>query len=55
MTWEIWLTAPHTGDLRELIASYDNRGHAVARLRGLRRLAWLAASEVNYTLRRGLP
>ena len=53
MTWNVWTTATHTGDLRELVASYGNRGHAVARLRGLRRAAWRACSEINYALRRG--
>lgn len=53
MTWNIWTVAPHTGDLRELVASYSNRGHAVAALRGYVRRAWRAASEMQYVLRRG--
>ena len=53
MTWNIWTTSPHTGDRRELIASYSNRGHAVAAIRGLRRRSWLAASEMQYALVRG--
>lgn len=35
MTWNIWTTAPMTGDRREVVASYSNRGHALAKLRGL--------------------
>ena len=54
MAWEIWTISPHTGDRKECICTYSNRGHAVAALRGLIRRAWLAASEMQYTLRRGL-
>lgn len=52
MAWSIYITATHTGDLRDCVGTYSNRGHAVAALRGFRRRAWLAGSEVNYTLRR---
>jgi hypothetical protein len=50
-TYTIWTTAPHTGDLRDALMQYTNRGHALAKLRGLRRAAWRAGSEINYTLR----
>ena len=53
MRWLIWTTKPHTGDLAYVVKEYSNRGHAVAAIRGLRRRAWLAASEINYALRRG--
>lgn len=53
MRWEIWTLKPHTGDRHSCIATYNNRGHAVARLRGLRRRAWLAGSEMQYGLRDG--
>ena len=49
-TYEIWTLAPHTGDKRELVNTYFNRGHAVAKLRGLRRKAWLYRSEMAYAL-----
>lgn len=52
MRWIIWTTATHTGDLRDFVAEYANRGHAIAALKGLRRRAWLASSEVNYVLRK---
>lgn len=35
--YTIWTVSPHTGSKRECIARYSNRGHAIARLRGLRR------------------
>lgn len=50
MRYLIWTVAPHSGDRRDVIADYSNRGHALARLRGLRRKAWLANSEMQYTL-----
>lgn len=53
MRWLIYTTAPYTGDLRDIIAEYANRGHALARLRGLRHRSWLAGSEMQYTLRKG--
>lgn len=53
MTWEIWIISPFTGDRKELVASYSNRGHAVARIKGLRRSAWAACSEMCYSMRRG--
>ena len=49
--WDIWIVSPFTGDRKELIASYSNRGHAVARIRGLMRRA--RASEMTYALREG--
>lgn len=53
MTWTIWTVKPYTGDLADCVAIYHNRGHALARLRGLRRAAWRATSEMQYVLRRG--
>ena len=53
MTWTIWTMKPATGDRCDCIAFYSNRGHALARLRGLRRRAWLAGSEMQYMLQRG--
>lgn len=53
MTWTIWTIKPHTGDRADCVESYTNRGHALAKLRGLRRRAWLAGSEVQYVLRKG--
>lgn len=50
MRYLIWLTSPHTGDRKDVLGEYYNRGHAIARLRGLRRAAWLAASEATYTM-----
>ena len=49
--WIVWTLKPWTGDLADPIAEYANRGHALAALKGLRRRAWLAASEVCYALR----
>lgn len=49
MTWEIWELSSLGGDRRILVASYSNRGHALAKLRGLERQhenRW-------YALRRG--
>lgn len=37
MNWNVWLLKAMTGDRLELVASYSNRGHAVAKLRGLQR------------------
>jgi len=48
MRYEIWTVNPVTGALGRLVASYNNRGHAIARLRGLRRAA--RCSEVEYAL-----
>ena len=53
ITWTIWTTKTHTGDLHDCVAMYHNHGHAVARLRGLRRAAWAAGSEINYVIRKG--
>jgi len=39
MRYEIWTENLVTGALGRLVASYNNRGHAIARLRGLRRAA----------------
>lgn len=33
--WEIWLVSSLTGNGINPVATYDNRGHAIARLRGL--------------------
>lgn len=49
--YTIWTTAPHSGDVRDVIATYSNRGHALAALRGFRRRAWIAGSEMQYTIR----
>lgn len=49
--YTIWVTKPHTGDVAYVIQSYNNRGHALAALRGLRRRAWIAGSEVQYAIR----
>lgn len=51
MTWDIWIVSPFTGNPYMMVDSYSNRGHAVARIRGLRRAA--QCSEVQYSLRRG--
>jgi hypothetical protein len=51
--WIIWTVKVWTGDLHDPIYTYSNRGHAVAKLRSLRRRAWLAGSEMEYTLREG--
>lgn len=51
MLWEIWIVSPFTGDRKELVGSYSNRGHAISALRGFMRRA--IASELTYALRRG--
>lgn len=53
MRWTIWTVKHWTGDLADMVGDYSNRGHAVARIRGLRRRAWLAGSEMQYAMRRG--
>lgn len=53
MTWTIWTRKLYTGDRADWIATYTNRGHALARLRGLRRAAWRAGSEMEYGLYQG--
>ena len=53
MAWTIWTVSPFTGDRKDCIASYSNRGNAIARIRGLRRQSWLASSEMEYSLQRG--
>ena len=50
--WCIYRTATWTGDLRDMVAEYSNRGHTVAALRGFIKRAWKAGSETNYVLRR---
>lgn len=50
--YTIWTVKPHTGDKHECIAIYHNRGHALARIRGLRRLAWKANSEMQYAIQK---
>ncbi len=50
-TWRIWTVSPFTGDCKEMIAEYANRGHAVRKIEGLRRAAWRARSEMQYALR----
>jgi len=51
MKWEIWEMG-WDGQPGRLLCTYYNRGHAVARLKGLRRLAWKLRSEVQHSLRR---
>jgi len=53
MRWIIWTVKPYTGDICDPVAEYNNRGHAVAALRGFIRRSWRANSEVQYALRRG--
>lgn len=50
MDYTIWTVKPHTGDKADCIARYSNKGHAIARLKGLRRQAWAAGSEMQYAL-----
>ena len=52
-TWNVWVVSPHTGDCKYIVAQYNNRGHAIAKLRGLNRAAWRAASEMQYAIRKG--
>jgi hypothetical protein len=52
MQWNIWAVKPWSGDRDYIVASYYNRGHAIARLGGLRRAAWRAASEAEYRIER---
>lgn len=54
-SWEIWIMSWDGCNKWEMVGHYANRGHAVARLRGLRRRSWLAGSEINYSMERGLP
>lgn len=51
MIWWIVSLKPHTGDVAEYLYSYSNRGHAIARLRGLRRHA--RASKMEFSIRKG--
>jgi len=39
MRYEIWTFNPKTGAMGRRVARYGNRGHAIAKLRGLRRAA----------------
>jgi hypothetical protein len=48
--YSIWTTKPHTGDRADCVASYANRGHAIAKIKGLRRASWAAGSEMQYAL-----
>ncbi len=48
--YSIWTIKPYTGDKLDCIAQYTNRGHAVAKLRGLQLASWKARSETQYTL-----
>lgn len=48
--WNIYLVSPHTGDKKELLYQYANKGHALKKIQGLRRKAWLASSETTYSL-----
>ena len=51
MTWNIVLLKTHTNDIAEYVGAYSNRGHAIARLRGLMRRA--IRPELRYAIRRG--
>jgi len=53
MKWLVVMLKTYTDDVAEYVAEYSNRGHAIARYRGLCRRAWLARSEVRYAIRRG--
>lgn len=53
MTWNVVTLAKHTGDVRDYLFSYSNRGHALAKLRGLERRAYAAGKEIRYAIRRG--
>jgi len=44
MIYEIWECSPFTGDRKRLVAEYSNRGHAVAKIRGLVNRQWRSAS-----------
>jgi len=46
MRYEIWTLSPGASALGRRVAHYGNRGHAIAKLRGLRRAA--RCSEVVY-------
>ena len=46
--YTIWTVKPWSGDKCDCIARYSNRGHALAKLRGLQRKA--RTSEMQYTL-----
>ena len=48
--WTIWTMKPWTGDKADCLYYYTNKGHAMAKLKGLRRAAWKAGSEVQYLL-----
>ena len=48
--YSVWSVKLHTGDKAECIAIYHNRGHALAKLRGLRLAAWRAGSEMQYII-----
>ncbi len=48
--YTIWTLKTWTGDKADCLARYSNRGHALAKLRGLRRASWRAASETQYAL-----
>lgn len=51
-TWEIWTVQLTSRERVRLVASYFNRGHAVAKIKGLRTGAHKAASELEYRLER---
>jgi hypothetical protein len=42
--YTIWTVKPYSGDKADCIARYSNKGHALAKLRGLRRKSWAAVS-----------
>jgi len=48
--YTIWTMKTWTGDRLDPIATYTNRGHALSALRGYRRRAWIARSEMQYAL-----
>ncbi|MGH8651532.1 MAG: hypothetical protein ACREYE_04825 [Gammaproteobacteria bacterium] len=50
-TWHVVILKTYVDDVAEYLATYSNRGQALAKLRGLMRRA--KASEMRYAMRRG--
>ena len=51
MTYHVVALKLCTGDVAYIVDTYSNRGHAIARYRGLERRSWAARSEMAYGIR----
>jgi hypothetical protein len=51
--WNVVILSQYTGDIKEYIDTYSNRGHAIAKLKKLVRDAWVEGKNIRYSIRDG--